>query len=493
MFSIMHISDLHRSPRDPVANVTLIQSLLADKDNYINSGLRPPDAIVVSGDLIWGAGIDEPDYSTIIRQQYADAMEFLSDLTDRFLDGDRSRVVIVPGNHDCCWNTAKSAMREVNKSDEPSDLQSELRSTPTRFRWCWQDQSLYEIVDQDLYRHRLDAYWNCVERFYQGADLVVPLCRDRGFNVFEFDSGALVIVGFESQIQNDHLADYGFISDETVSKCDVLLRDRGLNPTLKVAVWHHGIAGTPTASDYLDVRSVTNMIATGFRLGLHGHQHYADTSIQYVRFPETKEMAVVGAGSLCAGERHLPHAVNRQYNLVTVGDAYDHADVYVREVVHGNQFGTTRNPRFSPDGHIGIKWEPLTDTAGRPIDHAAANQRRRILDAEDAIEDGRPEVAVSALADVDLGQGSYARSLYVEAARAAERHDLLVQFLEPPDNAEELVVLVDALGRVDEPAALAALKRHRNRVSLAPAVATDLRDRLEFRRQMRRGTDRDHG
>lgn len=494
VFSIMHISDLHRSPGDAVSNVRLIQSLLADKDNYVNYGVRTPDAIVVSGDLIWGAGFETADYSATIRSQYNDATDFLCELTNRFLDGDRSRVVIAPGNHDCCWNTAKSSMRQVKPNDEPPDLQRALHSTPTRFRWCWNDRSLYEIVDQDLYRRRLDPYWDCVEQFYLDVDLVVPFCRKRGFNIFEFEAGRVVFVAFESQSQNDHLANYGFISDDSISECDVLFRDLRLNPTLKVAVWHHGIAGTPTTSDYLDMRCVTNMIATGFRLGLHGHQHYADTSVQYVHLPVVKEMAVVGAGSLCAGERHLPHTVNRQYNLLAIHDAYDGADVYVREVTDGHQFGTTRDPKFSPDGHMKINWEPLKDMAGRPIDHDAVNLREKLLTAEQALDDDRPACAIEALASLDLGPSSYAKALYVRAAQSAEREDLLVNILEPPDNADELVALVFAVHKASgATAALATLHRHRERVSLSPSVARDIADRIEFRRTVTGGKSRGNG
>lgn len=490
VFSIMHISDLHRSPRDPIPNVTLIQSLLADRSNYTKYGVPAPDAIVVSGDLVWGAAIDTPDYRTVIRCQYTAALEFLSDLADRFLDGDRSRVVIAPGNHDGCWNTAKSAMRKVAHHDEPDNIHAELHSTSARYRWSWQDRSLYEIVDQELYRRRFDAYWDCVEHFYRDVDLPVPLCRKRHFNVFQLDGGRLVVVAFESQSHNDHLADYGYVSDASISKCDLLLRDAGLSPTLKIAVWHHGISGPPAASDYLDVGSVAKMIAVGFRLGLHGHQHYSDASTQHVHLPEIAEMAVVGAGSLCAGDSDLPHSVNRQYNLIVIGSAYDRADVHIREVISANQFGASRNPRFSPEGYICVKWERLKDAAGRPIDQQAANERSSISEAESALNEGHPDSAVEALAHLELGSGTYARALYIEAAQAAERAELLVPVLDPPDSADELVALVLALESSDEvTAALDALHRHQKRLSLSSAVVRDIEDRLEFRRMMKGARD----
>ena len=39
-------------------------------------------------------------------------------LAEKFLDGDRSRVIIVPGNHDVDWNLAFQAMRRVEVDGE---------------------------------------------------------------------------------------------------------------------------------------------------------------------------------------------------------------------------------------------------------------------------------------------------------------------------------------------------------------------------------------
>jgi 3',5'-cyclic AMP phosphodiesterase CpdA len=111
-FSILHISDLHRSPADPISNAELISALVGDRERYVNESPRipAPEAIVVSGDLIQGLPLGTTDYETKLDDQYAVADEFLDELVKRFLDGDRSRVVIIPGNHDVDWNTALEAM-----------------------------------------------------------------------------------------------------------------------------------------------------------------------------------------------------------------------------------------------------------------------------------------------------------------------------------------------------------------------------------------------
>ena len=109
MFSILHISDLHRSKEEPIDNNSLIAALLADHDRYMGESpqIPPVGAIVVSGDLIQGAQIGAPNWQQSMEDQYAVAEGFLSELCDRFLDGDRSRMVLIPGNHDVCWNTSR--------------------------------------------------------------------------------------------------------------------------------------------------------------------------------------------------------------------------------------------------------------------------------------------------------------------------------------------------------------------------------------------------
>ncbi len=59
-----------------------------------------PDLIIVSGDIIQGVRSDAPNPTAQLREQYQEALEFLSALTDRFVGGDRNRVIVVPGNHD---------------------------------------------------------------------------------------------------------------------------------------------------------------------------------------------------------------------------------------------------------------------------------------------------------------------------------------------------------------------------------------------------------
>ena len=123
-FSILHISDLHRSPRDPISNDELISALVSDRDRYVHEDplISIPEAIVVSGDIIQGVPLGTDDFAAKLADQYAVAEQFLDELVRRFLDGDKSRLVMVPGNHDIDWNTALSALERVDEGDIPPNL-----------------------------------------------------------------------------------------------------------------------------------------------------------------------------------------------------------------------------------------------------------------------------------------------------------------------------------------------------------------------------------
>ena len=481
VLSILHISDLHRSPSEPIPNVSLIQALVADRERYTQSGVRPPDAIVVSGDLIWGATLDDSDYSTSIPKQYEVANEFLSELASRFLDGDRSRVVIVPGNHDVCWNTAQAAMEAVSRETEPSDILEQSRQDGSDFRWSWRDRCFYKIRRHAVYLSRLDAYWNFVESFYQGINFTISISRTRGFNVFELQEGRIAVVGFESIHNNDHLSSRGCISTDMISECDMLLRDRKLQYALKVAVWHHGIHGGASASDYLDVDTLEEMMSTDFRLGLHGHQHYAQSSIRYVHLPQQAAMAVVGAGSLCAGDGDLPHAVNRQYNVIQIDDKHRKADIHVREVSSGNHFAQTSDPTFGPDGSKTVEWEQTKDLGGRPIDPERTREQNIVFQAESDLKAGDSARAVDLLEQLDCAPGTYPRALLLDALRLSHQNEKMIERFSPPAKVDELIHVVEALratGCVD--VAREILDMHKDRLGLDPAIAHEVGSKLDF-------------
>src|SRR5947208_1207990 len=95
--SMLHISDLHRDPDNPIRNDVLLSSLENDRRHYSAEEaplVRSSDLIIVSGDIVQGVKADALDAEKKIHQQYQEALEFLGRLTDRFVQGDRGRVIL---------------------------------------------------------------------------------------------------------------------------------------------------------------------------------------------------------------------------------------------------------------------------------------------------------------------------------------------------------------------------------------------------------------
>ena len=484
MFSILHISDLHRSPEEPADNNSLLAALLADRDRYAGETPRipPPSAIVVSGDLIQGARIDAPNWQQSIKDQYAVAENFLTALCARFLDGDKSRMVLVPGNHDVCWNTSRRAMEQVPDTEYPNNLYGALIKPDSVYRWSWSEQSLFRIADMAAYEQRMGYYWDFVECFYRDVTLPVPIDRARGFQFFEFCGRRIVVSAFDSIAGNDCFGYSGTVPRGAVGRCAMALRDFGHSYDLKIAVWHHSIQGPPTRSDYMDVSQVHEMIGHGFQLGLHGHQHIAGTQTQFVHLDQSRSMAAVSAGSLCAGAGEMPRGVNRQYNIIVIENDFIHARIHVREMVEGEQFTRKRTGGFS-EGFVEICWQPPTDIMGRVVDAQAINARRATVDAEAALRDGRPHDAVQALNDVDVSSASYTRTLLIDALVLQRDWHRLTDVLQNPSTVEEIVILVSALVEInnfDD-----AQSRLDAATELDAATRVALQDKLDAKKMLR--------
>jgi hypothetical protein len=484
MFSILHISDLHRSHDEPADNDSLVAALLADRDRYMGETpiVPPPDAIIVSGDLIQGAPVGHTEWHELMDDQYRVAGVFLDHLTQRFLHGDRTRLIMVPGNHDVCWNTSFGSMERVPDSEYPSDVRAALIATDSTYRWSWRELALYRIRNASEYARRMDAYWNFAEGFYAGVPLLLPIDRQRGFQLFELCGRQIVVAAFDSTDGNDCFGYSGAIPRGAVARCDLALRDIRHSYDLRIAVWHHSIQGPPLREDYMEVGQVHEMVGLHFQLGMHGHQHVAAATTQYVHLSESRPMAVVSAGSLCAGLRELPRGINRQYNLVVIEDDFRHARVHVREMVEGEQFSRKSGGAF-PEGFVEVSWEAPTDIMGREVHAGEENVRRAIQQADEALHSGNPGMALELLQDVELTPASHARSIAIQAALKLRDWVRLGIMIAEPQSPEETVLLVSALiqgNALDKAAAVLARRRE-----IDPATRRELEGQIATRRIMR--------
>ncbi|MBH9173618.1 metallophosphoesterase family protein [Pseudomonas aeruginosa] len=486
MFTLLHISDLHRSPHDPIENASLLGALLADKDRYLiqTPQVSEPDAAIVSGDIIQGVQLNTPDYAKELERQYEVAHDFLARLADRFFAGDRSQIIIVPGNHDVCWNTAYNAMTELVPEEPAIAAHAGTFHAASNLRWNWKTRSIFKITDSSEYERRLDAYWNFIEKFYADTPLKHPVDRRRGFNLFELDSGRIVVAALESVHGNDCFCRQGAIERSVLGNCSLAIRDLPQQPILLIATWHHSFQGPPQGDDYMDIASIHEMVGSGFRLGLHGHQHQADASAYAIHLPDEHSIAISSAGSLCAGARELPVGTNREYNIVVIDDSYTTAHVHVREMTQGNHFGKCGRGVFRMDGFVELRWQLPAGRAGSaPLDKQKFNARTVLL-AEEALHQNRADEALKLLEDIETPLTGHARNLFIEAARETANFQKIINLLTPPQSITEFIELFNAMLKEKHTSKAESLLSRAGEYNVDAGSVENLRSRLQMQKLM---------
>ncbi len=325
-----------------MGNEDLFGAIVSDAARWERERIPRPDLVVVSGDLIQGAGIDARDPDSEIAAQYEEAKDFLQRLAGEFVASDLGRVVIVPGNHDVHWGRARKAMKPVEPC--PHGIASEAFDARSNVRWNWNDQKAYEVVDSVLYESRFEHFYKFRKDFYQGLDPSPLWPHDSALFFREYPSLGLVVVGFASWYGNDCFCRGGEIDVVSLASSRELLA--GCEAPVAVAVWHHNVVGGPNAHDYMDQRTIHKLIDFGFRVGLHGHQHYPGAKPFELRLPNLTSMAVIGAGSLAVGDRDLPMGEKRQFNIADIKPDSESIRVYFRTMSSSGIFSASHRDDF---------------------------------------------------------------------------------------------------------------------------------------------------
>ena len=449
MFTILHLSDLHRSSAEPFSNDEILSSLRADMDRYPSEhpSIAKPDAIIISGDLVAGLLLGAPTYPAGLVQQYEVACDLLIRLADTFLGGNRSNLLMIPGNHDVDFNRSRAAMSEVQLRGP--EIKGALFDSgcDNPYRWCWTEANVYRITDETAYADRFKYYCDTFNRFYEGVRLAYPVDPNKFSNLFELDEGRIVVAAFNSCHGNDCFSYVGEISTPEIAKCHLAIAESGKRYRLKLAVWHHDVAGPPRRSDYMDSDIVKLMIDKGFRLGLHGHLHKARATVDWVHTARRTEMVVVGAGSLCAEASDTPRGVSREYNVIEIGPCYAKARVHVREAKVSDIFSAGRFIDLSGKSFEDVEWSPeeTAQVSIEPRRDLGESPFVRVNRIEGLIASGRAAEAVPELEAHAGSLGRHGRLLLTAALQKAEDWSRLERHLSTPENAEEATSLVFAL------------------------------------------------
>jgi predicted MPP superfamily phosphohydrolase len=440
--SILHISDLHRDPDNPISNQALLDSLENDRRRYSgeeNPAVRSPDIIVVSGDVIQGVSPGTSKHEKKLQAQYGEALAFLNKVTERFLGGDKRRIVIVPGNHDVSACHFVGSVRRIDLAPgRKKELVTQLFSPNSTLRWSWMDFELYEIEKEQMYADRLAAFCDFYAAFYD-RKRIYSLNPAEQFDVFDFPEFNLTVVAFSSCHNNDIFNKQGSIHPDSIAAAGMRLREIKFDNRLRMAVWHHNTEGLPLQSDYMDPDVLQNLIDRGFSLGFHGHQHRPQFLDTRFRHEGNRRITVISAGTLCGG---ASARFARAYNLVELDTERRTGKLHVREMQNDNLLLPIWGRRPLPP-NIGSCLEFEFEAAPEPVVPPDL-RTTTLMEAQRLHESGEYRLAAEMLAE-EAKVDDLARRLRFDCF--VQLHDDLgiIDNFDPPKGVQEAVRLMDAL------------------------------------------------
>lgn len=440
--SILHISDLHRDPENPIRNQALLDSLEIDRRRYTNEEsprIRAPDLVIVSGDVVQGVRHDAPDAEKKLKRQYEEALDFLDRIAKSFVAGDRERVIVIPGNHDVSDYHFRKSLKSIPIApDRKREIVGQLFLPDTPMRWSWDDLDLHEISDEVMYERRFDAFAEFYSEFYQGKRSY-STDSAKQLDFFDYPSFGMTVVAFSSCHNNDLFNKQGAIHPDCIGSAGLHLRHRSFDGRLRVAIWHHNTEGSPSMSDYMDPDIVQNLIDREFSLGFHGHQHKPEFLDTRFRHGPDRRITVISAGTLCGG---AAFGFRRAYNVVELDLENRKGRLHLREMQNDNLQLPIWGPRPLPATaatYHEFGFEPPPIPLALPDSATGA-----LIEAQQLFDEKNFKDAAAALLP-HIDKEPLARRLLLECLGHLDDMASVIQYFDPPRSEIEALTLVDAL------------------------------------------------
>lgn len=454
-FSILHISDLHRIAEDNVD--CLLSSFLIEKEKYESLGIPTPAFIVVSGDVVQGSkDKDKEKAKQSICQQYKVAHRFLAELANLFFDGDRTRIIIVPGNHDVSQYISRESFDDVKMPEakvgseqfekELKKQLSELYDMDAMVRWSWEKLLFQKVSKKDIYESRFDDFVNFYNTFYEGKLTIDGNC-DEYSSIRDFEEYNIAFVCLNSCYHLDHLNDSGYISPRALARLTgelIRLKKQGY---MIIAVWHHHTNGHPKASNYLDNTILDNIVENGVQLVLHGHQHVSGIINSYRDVFSENKLWLVSAGTLYGNRSDVVTGNTRQYNILVVNMGSSNCKITLHSrkddtllnatpVWVSETIGKTDQNKY--DIHITLNEKNMTENTN--------DQHKLIEIMQQAEKTGDFVSAISELCKLDTTNRSVRTIILDYASRIQDDETILRLFVEP-QSAKEAITVLDVIER----------------------------------------------
>jgi hypothetical protein len=490
VLTILHLSDLHRSQDAPVSNEMLLSCLLQDIERQYkeNPAISKCDVAVITGDIIMGARWDDQHFKDTLVRQYQEATTFLKALSEELFDGDVSRVLVMPGNHDICWQICQQSMEPIETTGR-GDIAKLLAGETSPYRWSWADLKLYRIKDYDLYKNRLVFFKDFFDNLYTAQGYKFSLEDSEQAVNFVLEDSKALFTGFCSLYGNDCFDLRGKIFPDCVAINGLKIRKSELSDVaLKISFWHHSLESSEYGVDHLNRNEVLPLlIDQGYCLGLHGHKHKSEVlSFAYHLNPELF-MGIVSSGSICGPPDAIPQGYRRQYNVIEINEREGKTKVHVREWFGNTSLTPAKLQEFGGNSWIQKELPLLKERIAREsqtMDTLAIS----IEKVEIYLRDNRFEDAIVILRklpqDVPI-----VHNLLLETLHALGKWDEIINLVRNPLNFFELSIVVAALCKKNafDSANLMISERENDTITYDHKFIGNLRNRLEAEKKLAAG------
>ncbi|HEU4726361.1 MAG TPA: metallophosphoesterase [Kofleriaceae bacterium] len=392
---ILHLSDLHVTHDGRELNQ------LWGRARPAMAGQRF-DFVVISGDLTQRAAPAE----------YTKLKRFLEAEIEPLVLGDRatvkSRVVIVPGNHDVDWSA--DVFDTLALANARSDLaqmwfaDGQWRPVTQPYRvktGAFGHTSAFQIR-ADRYHERFAAVQAFLSEYYgdqlvhphRPFRLIDPLGTGSGdWQAHVFPELHVAILGFNSCYRNDRYWHGAQIHEDAITDArDHIDRIDHGRSFLRIGVWHHGLESHRSRPDRLTFENLTALVTSGIKVGFHGHVHKTHAQLHRLI---TDDFALVSTGTLGAASEDRPDAVANQFSIIDLHRNRLRVEVYESEGLGAYSAREDRR-RFM---YFDLDVERPLDIS-KPLRSWAAHVIRRVtLDPENGV--ARIEVEID---DLDLSE-----------------------------------------------------------------------------------------
>ncbi len=324
---ILHLSDIQWGADPESSNLNRASGIwrLLENDimkGYTRDGIPPPNCVVVSGDLTNKGNF----------KKYTEVEQFL-DLLCNLLAIPRTRVAMVPGNHDFDHNISK-----FGRLSNPSNFRSR-GSGPN-----------------DYYHYRFVPFAQFFNHFYSGA-YWYTLEPEKMYTIYDWlQELGLIVVGLNSCEETDHKTPKrAYISPDTLTNAlsdvnelyqnYVQMREMSVKLAeyqsslpipreriFKIAVWHYALLNRDEPNPIYHRNILERLNEQGFSLYMHGdiHEDYS---------PMDDHPYTVVAGSLNAPPEDRPTDTPRQYKVLDFDLATRKVTVHGRILQSGQWVG----------------------------------------------------------------------------------------------------------------------------------------------------------